>query len=273
MTGARLSGRETPRGSSLRTGAPRPRRSVWCAAARGAAVMLALVAASPVASEALGTILDARLEQPVTRYDHGVLGDSVEWGTLRLWVDRCPACARTDVQETVIRLPRTRVFEDVEARLIGLDPKAPTAVMVVESDLARGARLSLYTGAGLLAATPFIGQTHRWLAPVGAADLDGDGALEVAYVDRPHLAKVLRVWRLEGDTLTEVAALENLTNHRIGWDTIAGGLRDCGAGPEMVLASGDWSRLMAVRLDGGGLSAREIGRYDVAALEAALACR
>ena len=41
----------------------------------------------------------------------------------------------------------------------------------------------------------------------------------------------------------------------------------------MVLASGDWSRLMAVRLAGGGLTAREIGRYDAAALETVLACR
>lgn len=273
MTGAARSGRETRRRVSPATGAPRPRCSGLRRAARGAAAMLALVVGSPVAADAPVAILDARLEEPVTRYDHGVLGDAVEWGTLRLWVDRCPGCARTDVQETVIRLPESRVFEDVEARLIGLDPRAPAAVMVVESDLSRGARLSLYTGAGLWAATPFIGQPHRWLAPVAAADLDGDGTLEVAYVDRPHLAKVLRVWRLEGDTLTEIGVLENLTNHRIGWDHIAGGLRDCGGGPEMVLASGDWSRLVAVRLEAGQLSARDLGRYGSAALEGALACR
>jgi hypothetical protein len=47
----------------------------------------------------------------------------------------------------------------------------------------------------LLAATPHIGSANRWLAPIGAADLDGDGRVEIAYVDRPHLARTLRIWR------------------------------------------------------------------------------
>jgi len=47
-----------------------------------------------------------------------------------------------------------------------------------------------------------------------------------------------------------VAQLPNLTNHRIGEVDIAGGVRDCGDGPEMVLASGDWQHLVAVRFDG-----------------------
>jgi hypothetical protein len=50
-----------------------------------------------------------------------------------------------------------------------------------------------------LASTPWIGQRFRWLAPVAAADLDGDGAMELAYVDRPHLARTLRVWRIAFD--------------------------------------------------------------------------
>ena len=35
------------------------------------------------------------------------------------------------------------------------------------------------------------------LAPLGAADLDGDGKIELAYIDRPHLAKILRIWRFD----------------------------------------------------------------------------
>ena len=41
------------------------------------------------------------------------------------------------------------------------------------------------------AATPFIGTPRRWLAPVGVADLDGDGRAEIAYVETPHRDKVL----------------------------------------------------------------------------------
>ncbi|WP_343503656.1 VCBS repeat-containing protein [Alloyangia pacifica] len=207
----------------------------------------------------------ARYAEPTTRYDHGVLGDAVEWGALRFDGPDGPV---------LLRLPQTRVFEDIAPRVVPL-PEGGWAALVVESDQSEGARLALYTPRGLLAATAFIGQAHRWLAPLGGADLDGDGALELAYVDRPHLAKTLRVVRYRpGDPqLRDVAARPGLTNHRIGWDHIAGGLRDCGSGPEMVLADGDFSRLVAARLRAGRLVLRDLGDWSAARSEAALRCQ
>lgn len=228
---------------------------------RNVLFLILFFAATPVRA---AEIVDAAFVEPTTRYAHGVLGDAVEWGALRLDL--------AGGESRLIRLPETRVFEDLAPRLISGDAGQRLA-MVVESDLSQGARLSLYGPDGLYAATPYIGQAHRWLAPVGAGDLDGDGRVEIAYVDRPHLAKTLRIWRLDGGRLTEVAALQGLTNHRIGWDYILGGLRDCAGGPEMVLATGDWQSLVAVRLDGDGLTAREIGSdTGRAGFASALAC-
>jgi hypothetical protein len=122
-------------------------------------------------------------------------------------------------------------------------------------------------------ATPYIGQRHRWLAPLGGADLDGDGFVELAYVDRPHLAKVLRVWRYREGAFREVAAAEGLTNHRIGWDHIPGGIRECGQGPEMITADRDWGRVMASRLTGGRIETRALGGYSAEAMASAMACR
>ncbi|MCA0939500.1 VCBS repeat-containing protein [Salipiger pacificus] len=206
----------------------------------------------------------ASYAEPTTRYDHGVLGDAVEWGALRLEGPDGPV---------FLRLPQTRVFEDIAPRVLPL-PEGGWAALVVESDLSKGARLALYTHDGLLAATDFIGQAHRWVAPLGGADLDGDGALELAYVDRPHLSKTLRVVRYRrGDPqLREVAAQPGLTNHRIGWDHIAGGLRDCGGGPEILLADGDFSRLIAARLVAGRLDLRDLGPWSQARSKAALRC-
>ena len=208
-------------------------------------------------------------------YDHGILGDALEPTTLHA------SSAATSAQCGLsVEAGEGHVFEDVAPRLADVDGDGRAEVIAVRSSLARGAQLVVYAPArdGLsleaIAETPYIGQPHRWLAPVGVADLDGDGAVEVAYVDRPHLAKVLRVWRWDGDGLVEVAAAEGVTNHRIGETDIAGGVRDCGAGPEVVGASGDWARLLAVRFDGARLTAREIGRdTSRAGFGAALGCR
>lgn len=169
------------------------------------------------------------------------------------------------------------VFEDTAPRLADVDSDGAPEVIAVESHEEEGARLAVWGLVDgrprLVHATPFIGTRFRWLAVVGAADLDGDGRVEVAYVDRPHLARVLRVWRVEDGALREVAALGGVTNHRIGERDVAGGVRDCGAGPEMLVASADWSRMLAVRLSGGQLSPREVGRdTSRAAFAAALRC-
>ncbi len=239
--------------------APRRRGPAWRGLARGAGLALALVAGGAAAE----TIVAARYDAPTTRYAHGVLGDAVEWGALDLTLS----------DGRVVRgvLPERLVFEDIAPRLADLDGDGAPEVIVVESGFGVGARLAVWDETGRVAATPHIGRQNRWLAPVGAADLDGDGFVEIAYVDRPHLARVLRVWRFADGGLRQVAAAEGFSNHRIGWDYIEGGVRDCGAGPEMVLASGDWAQVMAVRFD-GDLSARALGAYSAAAIAAALDC-
>ena len=239
---------------------------------RGLALALGLWAGAAGATPP-DVITAARFAEPTGRYPHGVLGDDQEWGALVLTVDRCQGCAATRIDEVVIRLPEHRVFEDIAPRIWPIDADDLPKVVVVESDAALGARLAVYDETGFVAATPFIGQRFRWLAPVGVADFDGDGWMEVAYVDRPHLAKTLRLWRYADGEMTEIAALPGISNHRIGEAFITGGLRDCGAGPEIVAASGDWSRVVAVRLEAGALVPETVGPFTgPEAVAAALAC-
>ncbi|KUF12828.1 FG-GAP repeat domain-containing protein [Pseudoponticoccus marisrubri] len=239
--------------------------------ARGAGLLAGLWLAGAAAAQQIDT---ARYDGPTTRYPHGVLGDDVEWAQLVVRL--------TDGRVLSARLGEERVFEDLAPRLADLDGDGAPEVVVVESHAARGARLAIWGLVGddlrPITATPWIGTRFRWLAPLGAADLDGDGRAELAYVDRPHLARTLRVWRYlpEGPgaaRLDEVAAAPGYSNHRIGWDYIEGGIRACGTGPEMVLAGGDWRDLYALRLAENGLTARRLGRYSPDAIARAMACR
>ncbi len=222
---------------------------------------LLLFLATPLRAD----IVSAHYDAPTTRYDHGVLGDAVEWGELVM--------ETADKRRFRLTLPEHRVFEDIAPRVVEI-PGEPPVVAVVETDLSQGARLALYRETGLVAATPFIGQTHRWLAPIGAADLDGDGTVEFAYVDRPHLAKTILVWRYVNGQLTHLSSHPGFTNHRIGEDNIAGGIRDCGEGPELIVADANWAQVIALHWSDGAFQSTQLGSHrDRSSFAAAMACK
>jgi len=225
------------------------------------AALLALMATYAAAEP----ITAARFTDPTERYAHGILGDALEWGGLKLTL--------ADGTALQFTLPRDHVFEDTAPRLADVTGDGSPEVIVVETDVNKGAGLAIYGAKGKLAETPHIGQSNRWLAPIGAADLDGDGMVEIAYIDRPHLARVLRVWRYKDGALRDVARLDGLTNHRIGERAISGGIRDCGDGPEMIVSDADWARIVAVRFEGGALTPTDIGPQNgPESFAAALAC-
>lgn len=227
-----------------------------------AAALVWAIGAGAALAGSNAPVLSATYSEPTTRYAHGVLGDAIEYGALRLVVNTCAEAAQPCRKTVTYRLPEDRVFEDIAPRLADLNGDGWNEVVVVETQARTGGSLAIYGAQGKLAATPHIGTSNRWLAPVGAADLDGDGRVEIAYVDRPHLAKTLRVWRWQSGGLRHVADLSGVTNHRIGEDFISGGIRTCGAAPEMVVADAGWQRLIAVTLSGGALSARDIGPHN-----------
>jgi len=220
-------------------------------------------------------IVAADYVEPTTRYAHGVLGDTIEHAGLRVTLD-------TGLQLTAI-WPASVVFEDTAPRLVDLDGDSAPEVITVESHEKFGARLAIWglDAKGQLsarAATDFIGRPFRWLAIAGAADMDGDGMVEIAYVDRPHLAKTLMIWRYvpQGDKTGElvfVASKEGLTNHQIGETDIGGGLRACADSVEVITANADWSRVMATRLENGRLISRDAGPHTGrASLVAEMGC-
>ena len=240
---------------------------------RRVAAALVLAAGCAAADGAQVEIRAARYEVPDDVYPHRIMGTIRE--------KRILAVTLGDGRELRVDLREgpepTHVFEDIAPRVVDADGDGSPDVLVVQSDPELGAQLAIYSlRRDMLvksAATPHIGQRFRWLAPVGVADLDGDGVTDIAYVDRPHLAKTLRVWTWAPGGLTEVAALAGVTNHRIGDEVIWGGLRDCGEGPEMIVADAAFAGILAVRFDGRALTARPLGLATTPAdFDRALSC-
>jgi hypothetical protein len=157
-------------------------------------------------------IAEAWLAVPTLRYTHGALGDQLEAEVLRM--------SRRSGGVVEFRLPSDSVFEDLIPRIADLDGSQRDAVLVVRSTSNVGAALVAYRLDGgrprELAATPPLGAENRWLNPIGAADLDGDGRIEVAVVQTPHGEGVLKIYAFENGKFVEKASRPGYSNHDMG---------------------------------------------------------
>jgi hypothetical protein len=220
------------------------------------AFALLLAMAAPV--QAQEVVTSARYTNLSTDYGHGAVPNG-EFSGLEVTTARGSYLVRLEGQ----------VFEDTVPRLADLDGDGAPEIVTVVSIFDQGAQVMVWgLRDGALAPLVWnapIGTRHRWLAIAGIADLDGDGRMEIAYVDRPHLARVLRVIRVWRDgtewRIEPVASAEGHTNHRYGAPDIEGGIAMCGQGPEILTADRGWERVLASRLEGGRLQTRDLGPY------------
>jgi len=160
-------------------------------------------------------------------------------------------------------------IEDTAPRMADVNGDGAPEAIVVHSVAGLGARLVVLALPDLqiIAATPHIGMHHRWMGFAGTGDFDGDGRIEIAYVDRPHLAQQLVFLRLQGGQLIEVDRQFGLTNHRIGDAYIQSTPRPCAG--DILLMSPDWSRMMAAKI---GAQPVDLGRFTPQAWARAVEC-
>jgi hypothetical protein len=217
---------------------------------------LALIPAQVAAKE----IVAAAYVEPTDAYGHGALAGG-EYAGLELRYG--------DGTRNIFRFEGA-VFEDTAPRLHDFDGDGAPEVVAVLSGFEIGAMVMIFghdgTAARPLGQTAAIGQRHRWLAIAGIADFDGDGQDEIAYVDRPHLARTLRLVRVvlqDGQaSFTQIASAPGLSNHRYGTAEIEGGLRACpGAAPVIVSADAAWRNVVETRLEAGRLVSTPVAPY------------
>lgn len=191
----------------------------------------------------------AYLIDPTTRYDHGILGDKIEAGGL---------VVERNGTQLVYRLPDDAVFEDRRVRLADIDGDGVPEIIVVKSYISRGSAIAVYRIRDH-SIVPFgesnaVGTAHRWLNPVGVADFTGSGEPMIAAVVTPHLAGSLRLYRLNGPDIVEVARIDGFTNHVAGTQNLdLSRLTDIDGDrvPEIVLPTVDRRSLAVVSFKGG----------------------
>lgn len=159
-----------------------------------------------------GTGVAAWYGAPTARYQHAILGDDIEAGSLHV--------AFQDGRHYDLFLPFDQVFEDRTPRIVDLDGDGEIEIVAIRSFQDAGGSVALYgvrDGKLMeLAATAPIGRTNRWLNIAGIADYAGRGSKQIAYVETPHIGGTLHVVDWQGKTLVPLASLRGFSNHKIG---------------------------------------------------------
>lgn len=166
------------------------------------------------------------LGTPTMRYPHKALGASTHAGSLHVLL----GTAEGKFQEIVHELPFNRVFEDRLPRMVDLDGDGRDEIILIESDALRGSATVVYSvqiaknAKGVdkkpslveMARSAQTGSTFRWLNPVGVADFDGDGKLDIASVITPHIGGLLTLYHYAPPNLEPFAQAMDTSNHRMG---------------------------------------------------------
>lgn len=219
----------------------------------GAALFSASVAAQDIAS--------ASYLKPTDAYGHGAV-EGGEYAELEVTL--------SDGKRLGVSY-RSAVFEDTAPRLHDFDKDGSPEVVTVVSSFAAGARIQIFAlrdGRLIsIASNPPIGTRDRWLAIAGIADFNADGRDDIAYVDRPHLAKVLRLLSVDLDRMSgstrELIAKDGFTNHHYASPIIEGGVRSCDTlSPVIVTADAGWQNIVETRMKDGALHNVVVAPYD-----------
>ena len=212
---------------------------------------LGVLAAACVSSVSAESIHTAAYQNPIERYGHFALGHPHEYAALVVQTDTG--------QSHTWELAEDEVFEDLRPRLHRFSTGGPVELLTIVSSRSVGSRLVVFGFTNgrlsMLSQSKPVGVPMRWLNPVGVADLDGDGALEVAAVVTPHIGGMLRVYQKRGKDLVAFAELPGFSNHLYGSPELAmSAALNWGGTMRLLVPDIERTTLRIIALRGGALT-------------------
>ncbi len=185
------------------------------------------------------------------RYDHGILGDRIEAGSVTLIeTDPQPRIALT------ITIPAPRVIEGLAPIWADLDGDGRREIIVTQSDDIQGAQVVVYDELGNpIAFGPAIGQGHRWRHQIAVGSFGPSDETELVEVITPHIGGVVQFYQLRDGELEVIADVSGYTSHMIGsrnLDMAAAGDFDGDGRVELLLPDYRFTTLATIRRTGDG---------------------
>lgn len=153
----------------------------------------------------------AQYAMPTTKYQHGIMGDQIEAEQIIV------------VEDGVfydLVLDESYVFEDIRPRIYDVDNDNLPEYITIRTHVQRGAAIAIYKVINgqltALSNIDEIGIPNRWLNIAIIDDLDNDGAVEIAWVETPHIGGKLKVASIENGNIVIKDEVQQYSNHAIG---------------------------------------------------------
>ena len=112
------------------------------------------------------------------------------------------------------------VYEDITPRLVDIDGDGVVEIITITTDTSKGAGISIYKWQDkqvtLHSTLRPIGTSYRWLNIAVIDDLDGDGVVEIAWVQTPHIGGILKIAKIQKGLLRVLDEDFYYSNHAIG---------------------------------------------------------
>lgn len=187
----------------------------------------------------------ALLGDATTRYEHGVLGDEQEGGSLVIFDAGVPeVTARAEIDPPA-------VIEGLSPLVADVDGDGTVELVVTLADDSNGARVTIFDQDGTeLARGPSDGS--GWRHSLAVADY-GAGP-ELAVTREPNEDQTVEFYRADGDSVPVAAAYPNVSTHSDGsynTDMAIAGDFDADGTAELVVPLTDRTSLLAVERSGG----------------------